>query len=67
MKNNIIYMASTAMFAEPCPFDEIFHYIFAHLGFYFVDKDTNLLFEFLNWLGSISVNLIIQVIPKKKV
>ena len=67
MKNNIIDMASTAMFAGPCSFDEIFHYILAHLELYFVDSGTNLLFELLNWLRSISINLIFHVTPKKKV
>ena len=42
-------MASTATFAGPFSFDEIFHYIFGRLGLYFVDNGTNLLFEFLNF------------------
>ena len=67
MKNNIIYMTSTATFAGLCSFDEIFYYIFAHLGLYFVDNVTNILFEFLNWLRGISINLIFYVTPKKKV
>ena len=41
MKNNIIHVASAARFAGPCSFDEIFHYIFAHLELYFVDKGTD--------------------------
>ena len=41
-------MALAATFAGSCSFDEIFHYIFAHLGLYFVDNGTNLPFEFLN-------------------
>ena len=41
-------MASTATFGGPCSFAVIFHYIFAHLGFHFVDYGTNLLFDFLN-------------------
>ena len=67
MKNNIIHMTSTAAFAGPFSFDQIFHYIFAHLVLYFVDNGTNLLFEFLNWLRSISVDLIFDVTPKKEV
>ena len=67
MKNNIIYMASTATFAGPCSIHEIFHNIFAHLGLYFVDNGTNLLVEFLKWLRSISINLIFHITPNKKV
>ena len=44
----MIHMASTATFAGPCSFDEIFHYIGPHLGLYFADNGTNLLFVFLN-------------------
>ena len=66
MKNNIIHMASTATFTRPCSFNEIFHYIFIHLGLYFANDGTNLLFEILNWLRSISINLIFHVTPKKK-
>ena len=58
MKNNIMHVASAARFARPCSFDGIFHYIFAHLGLYFVDKRTDFLLEFSNWLRSISINLI---------
>ena len=53
-------------FAGPYSFDGNFYYIFAHLGLYFVDNGTYLLFEFLNWLRSISINLIFHVTPKKK-
>ena len=66
MKNNIIDMTSTATFAVPCSFREIFHYIIAHLGFYFVDNSTNILFEFLNWLRSISLKLYPSRNPKEK-
>ena len=52
----MIDMTSTFTFPGPCSFDEIFHYIFAHLGLYFVDNGTNLLFEFLNWLTSRNPN-----------
>ena len=58
-------MASTATFAGPCSYDEIFHYILAHLGLYFIDNGINLFFEFLNWLRSIHVNFIYHVTPKK--
>ena len=66
-KNNIIHMASTATFAEPYSFGEIFHYIFANLGLYLVDNDTNLFFKFLNWRKNISINLIFHVTLNKKV
>ena len=58
MQNNIIDMASRVTFAGPLSFDEIFHNIFAHLELYFVNNDRNLLFEFLNWLRSINMNLV---------
>ena len=61
MKNNIIDMTSTARFAGPYIFHEIFHYISAHLGLYFVDNSTNLFFGFLTWLRSISINLIFHL------
>ena len=67
MENNVIHMAFTVMLTGPCSFHEIFHYIFAHLRLYFVDNGTNLLFEFLNWLTNISINLIFHLTPKKKV
>ena len=60
-------MASTATFSGPCSFDEISYYIFAHFGLYFVDNGMNLLFEFLNWMRSNSINLIFHVTRKKKV
>ena len=41
-------MASTALFAGTCYVDRISHYIFAHLGLYFVDNGTNFLIEVLN-------------------
>ena len=60
-----IHMASTATFAGPCSFHKIFHYIFAHLGLYFVDNGANLFFEYLNWLRSISINPTFHVTSKK--
>ena len=41
--------------------------IFAYLGLYFVDNSMNPVFEFLNWLRSISINLIFHITQKKKV
>ena len=63
----LIHMVSTATFEGQWSFDEIFHYIFAHLGLYSVDKDTNHLFEFFYWLRSISIKPIFLITPKKKV
>ena len=65
-KNNIDDMSSTATFAGACSFYKVYHCIFAHLGLYSVDNGTNLLLEFLNWLRSISIKLILHVTPKKK-